>query len=323
MPNPNDQSDPNRGLPTPPQAGLVIGQGSIGQRHSRILAELGLAAWAVSRRPSTNPQVLPSLATALEQARPSYVVIASATAEHRDDLAALAHLGFAGRVLVEKPLFSAPAPLPDHHFAALHVAYNLRYHPLVQRLRALCLEDRVCSAQVYVGQYLPSWRPNSDYRASYSAHAAQGGGVLRDLSHELDYLMWLVGDWRAVTAAGGQVSDLDIDSDDVFTLLMRTERCPLVSVQMNYLDRVGRREITINTASRTLRADLVANTLWVDGTETRFPPLDRDLTYRNMHIDLLQAGGAALACSLGEGQSVMDLIAAAEAASFGKVWVER
>lgn len=302
---------------------LVVGQGSIGQRHARILSALGLATRAVSRRANPSPSVFPSLGEALSDGQPDYVVIASATHEHQRDLERLAGLGFRGRVLVEKPLFDQALPLPVHDFAALHVAYNLRYHPLILALRDLCLSDRICSAQVYVGQYLPSWRPGTDYRASYSAKAAEGGGVLRDLSHELDYLLWMLGDWQAVTASGGHVSDLEIDSDDVFTLLVQTARCPMVAVQMNYLDRVGRREITVTTTTRTLRADLVANRLWIDGTETAFTPLERDATYQAMHLDLLGAAEARLACTLAEGLSVMELIAAAEAASFGKVWIKR
>ena len=56
---------------------------------------------------------------------------------------------------------------------------------------------------------------------------------------------------------GGHYSTLDGNSDDVFCLLLKMESCPAVSLQMNYLDRLGRREILINTEEHTYHLDLV------------------------------------------------------------------
>ena len=47
-------------------------------------------------------------------------------------------------------------------------------------------------------------------------------------------------------ATGGKVSKLAISSDDMLCLLMETENCPAVSLQVNYLDLVPRREIIVN-----------------------------------------------------------------------------
>ena len=41
--------------------------------------------------------------------------------------------------------------------------------------------------------FLPSWRKNIDYQSSVSAKKSLGGGVLLELSHEIDYLIWLIG----------------------------------------------------------------------------------------------------------------------------------
>ena len=53
---------------------------------------------------------------------------------------------------------------------------------------------KILSVRCEVGQFLPSWRPNIDYRESVSARKALGGGALLELSHEIDYLMWIFGD---------------------------------------------------------------------------------------------------------------------------------
>ena len=299
---------------------LVIGYGSIGARHARLLQALGCATGVVSARSIDFPNVFPRIDSALALWQPEYVVIANATCQHLDTLRSLATLGYAGRVLVEKPLFGGVAPPPDQQFERLAVAYNLRFHPAIDRLRKLLDGEKVLSVQCYVGQYLPNWRPGADYRLSYSSHAAQGGGVLRDLSHELDYLQFIFGEWLRVSAIGGHFSHLEGDSDDIFGLMMSCTSCPLVQVQLNYMDRVGRRSILVNTDSHTIVADLVANTLTVDACE-EFISIERDFTYQAMHRAMLDDERADVRlCSLSEGMDTMRLITAAEAASHSSQW---
>lgn len=297
---------------------LVIGYGSIGGRHARLLTELGCRVSVVSSRAVDFPVVFHELDEALATERPDYVVIANATSQHHATLSRLASAGYAGRVLVEKPLFEDVHAMPPNAFADVRVAYNLRFHPVIRRLKALLDGEKVLSVQVYAGQYLPEWRPGTDYRASYSASAEKGGGVLRDLSHELDYLGWMLGGWKRVCALGGHFSPLEISSDDVYALMLTTPACPVVTVQMNYLDRQGRRSILVNTERHTLEADLVEGAITLDKAAETFQ-VERDTSYREMHRELLAAGGTA--CTLEEGMSTMRLIAAAEQSAKNMEWV--
>ncbi len=236
-------------------------------------------------------------------------------------LARLAQTHYRGRVLVEKPLFDARYPIPENKFRGIAVAYNLRFHPVIQRLREVLVGQQLLSVHAYVGQYLPDWRPGTDYRRFYSASAAEGGGALRDLSHELDYLGWLFGRWTTMTATGGHVSSLEIDTDDVFALLMQTDRCPVASVQVSYLDRVARRRILINTQRHAIEADLVGGTLAVDGKTESFAA-ERDFTYRQMHRAVLDGDMASL-CTADEGLATLELIEAAERANRLKEWIRK
>ncbi|MCS6765713.1 MAG: Gfo/Idh/MocA family oxidoreductase [Candidatus Protistobacter heckmanni] len=300
---------------------LIVGYGSIGALHAKVTESLGASVSVVSRRKIDFPAVYADLGQALDEQNPDYVVIANATSEHHGALSAFAGLGYTGTVLVEKPIFSRLEILPEHAFRDIVVAYNLRFHPITQRIKALLEGERILSVQAYVGQYLPHWRPATDYRKSYSASAGLGGGALRDLSHELDYLTWMLGGWNRVAAIGGQYSPLEIDSDDVFALLLATPRCPVVSVQLNYLDRLTRRFFLINTARYTIEADLIRNTLTVNEDVEVFSS-ERDQTYINMHM-AVQAGEKNTLCSLEEGLDVLRLIDAAEDAAAHKTWMVR
>lgn len=302
---------------------LVVGYGSIGARHARILGDLGLQVAVVSRRGAApdNQPAFPDIRSALHSFRPDYVVVANETARHGETLTDLSSAGFSGPILVEKPILSDinEAALPSA--GQISVAYNLRFHPALRALASRISEDRAICAQIYVGQYLPNWRPGVDYRQSYSARSALGGGVLRDLSHELDYLQWIFGPWSRLAAMGGKRSALEIDSDDAWCVLIETRQGAMITLQLNYLDRVARREITVVGANRSYRADLVAGTLGVDSSVESFS-VERDTTYIEQHKAAI-AGRWDELCSRDEGIAVLSTIAAIERSAAIEAWVRQ
>lgn len=298
---------------------LVVGFGSIGARHARVLSELGCAVSVVSRRPIEEYDRYPDLDSALQKLAPDYVVIANETAAHMAALQQLAMSGYDGMVLLEKPLAVQHGKLPVHRFRRAAVAYNMRFHPVLGALREALVQEEVVTSQVYCGQYLPDWRPGTNYRNSYSAKRALGGGALRDLSHEIDYMMWLFGRWQRLAAIGGRLGGLEIDSDDCWGILVKFEHCPLATLQINYLDRPGRREIIVNTKQHTFRADLRLATLECDGRISNFPS-QQDGTYRAQHVAMLTDDMNRF-CSFEEGAQVMRFLSVCETAALSGKWV--
>ena len=146
---------------------LVIGYGSIGARHARILTELGGKTAVLSGRSIDFPLLFSSLDRAIDTHQPDYVVVASQTSSHHSDIVKLINSGFTGNVLVEKPLFKTHHELPKNNFKSLNVAYNLRFHPVIQKVRSLLVGEKIISFNAYVGQYLPNWRPGTDYSKGY------------------------------------------------------------------------------------------------------------------------------------------------------------
>ena len=299
---------------------LVIGYGSIGARHARILSQrLGCDTAVLSGRDVDFPLVHHCLDEALVQHAPDYVVIANQTGLHHETLSLLALAGFAGRVLIEKPIFEINRPIPAAAFQYVAVAYNLRFHPLIRKLRELVAGLNILSVNAYVGQYLPTWRPTEDYRRSYSASRTKGGGVLRDLSHELDYLTWLFGEWKSMAALGGHFSSLEIDSEDLFVLLAQTPRCAAMTVQMSYLDRSATRRVIVNTPDHTIEINLIGGIISVDG-EVEMISVEHDFSYVEMHQTYLYGNPSEL-CSFEEGLRVLEMIDRAELASRTSTWV--
>ena len=300
---------------------MIIGYGSIGQRHAELFQSLGCRVGIVSNRVVGEGGVrYRHIRSALSDNDWDLALIANRTMEHYLTLNELVKSHYTGNVLVEKPIFESPREVKNYPLEKIFVSYNLRFHPCIQRLRALLKGEIPISAQFYVGQYLPGWRPGQDYRKSYSASKEMGGGALRDLSHELDLMLWLFGRWKWVAANGGTFSELELTSDDVFALLVETEHCPIVTVQLNYLDRVTQRKIIVNTQNHTYVVDLVGGTIRIDGDEERYET-NRNTTYLVQHERIMKNNFEQI-CTYAEGMALMKLIEAAENYASRKAWMK-
>lgn len=238
---------------------LVIGVGSIGQRHGRNLVALGheVLAWDADpsrlRTTAATLNMMPaaSLDEGLE-ASPTAVLICTPPASHpelaRRALAAGAHL------FVEKPVADTSREIPalireaERRRRLLVVGFNLRFLPSLRRVKALLDEKqvgRVWAARAEFGSYLPDWRPGRDYRDNYAVRAALGGGVLLDAIHEFDYLGWLFGEASEVFCASAHLSDLAGDTEDLAESTVRYEGGVLAQVHLDYLQRSYRRNLQI------------------------------------------------------------------------------
>jgi len=298
---------------------LVVGYGSIGKRHADVLSSLGHDVAVVSRREIDHAPAFKTIEEAVQTFHPDYAVIASRTGDHREDIEVLSRTGFTGRLLIEKPVYDTGADNPPKGFEAVKVAFNLRFHPALLRFREIIAGRNIHAAIVYTGSYLPDWRPGSDYKNGYSAVRAEGGGVLRDLSHELDYALWLFGPWRRVAAIGGRFGELEIDSDDVFSMLIETDTVPSVTLGINYLDSITRRDVLVLTDKGSVRLDLAGGNVEAGGDVETFT-FERNTTYAAQH-EALTRGDDSVICDITEGLEVMRLIDACEAAAGSGTWI--
>jgi predicted dehydrogenase len=242
---------------------LVLGAGSAGTRHAAHLHALGASVTIADPDPAR-------AATSGFPTRPfglddldgeDGIVVASPTAFHLEQVRAAIATG--AHVLVEKPLATSAVELDGLVADAgdrLMVAYNLRFFApvagLVDRVhQGAC--GAVSAARVWFGSWLPDWRPAVDYRSTYSARAALGGGVLLDAIHELDMLIWLFGDaeFEVVGAVMDRLGPLEIDVDDTVRALLRHASGAAIEVSLDYLSRRYRRGIEVVGDRATVRLD--------------------------------------------------------------------
>ena len=212
---------------------LIVGLGSIGRRHLRLARELiPNADIRVLRHQSTNelPEYSNGCFSSIEDAilfAPQIAVIANPAPFHIITAKKLAEIGV--HLLIEKPLsdkldgVSQLLEICQQKNTYLLTGYNLRFLPSLQRFRDFLGENiigNVLSVHCEVGQYLPSWRPETNYQQGVSAKRELGGGALLELSHEIDYLRWIFGEVEWVKASLSRQSNLEIDVEDTAHIIM-------------------------------------------------------------------------------------------------------
>lgn len=296
---------------------LIIGAGSIGLRHANVLKGLGHDVAFVTARTDLEFRTFATVESALSETNTTYVVVANITSKHANTVQSLINAGFTGKVLVEKPAQLGNPQIEN--FDSLAVAFNLRLHPGLIMLRETIKDATVYAVECYVGQHLDTWRTGRDRKDQYSSFAAQGGGVLRDLSHELDYLTWIFGNCLELAATGGRIADVTVDSDDSWAIIGALTNAKQFSLQMNYLDTKPRRELRVLTSKGTIRVDLINMEFETDGNLQQLPGKTAD-TYEAMHKAFLSGNGNELA-SLEAGDAVDRMITLIETSAREKKWV--
>ena len=248
---------------------VVRGSGSIGQRHARVFRQVGaeVLLWPVRDRglgadavdDATGARLIGDADALAALASADLVVVATDTGRHVADAVQALEAG-AERVLVEKPVATHAddaRPLHAHpRSSAVWVAAPLRAHEGFRHLRRLVGRlHRGGSAHVWSQSWLPDWRPERDYRESYSARADEGG-VLRDLVHEIDYATVLFGPPVLLGASVATGGPLDIDAEQAATLLWTTGGFD-VTARLDYVTRPTTRGVLVHSPDGVLEWDVV------------------------------------------------------------------
>ncbi len=295
--------------PAPTQTALngavsVFGTGSIGSRHLRVFRDLiGAEVSAIPVRPTRRTELEANgfeVRSNLEEAVAAgacALVIATDTSRHMADLRSAIDLGCA--VLVEKPLaanvsgLSEAARLITEGAGPVHVACDLRFDLSLLNFRQRLPEiGTVHAVRIECQSYLPDWRPDRDYRQSYSARAEEGG-VLLDLVHEIDYAVWLFGAPSRVFAQLQNSGRLGIESEEAADLYWETPDGAALSIRLDYLSRTTHRTMQAYGSSGEIVWDGVAQTVTLriknQPPQTEHFPQDRDATMRDQNAAFLRA----------------------------------
>ena len=142
------------------------------------------------------------------------------------------------------------------------VGYVLRYSDSLNFFRKKIIEKKIKHpnvAKIICKSYLPDWRPGQDYKVSASAKKKLGGGVLLELSHELDYAKWLFGELKVLESKIINTRTLKINVEDCANLKLISKKGTVVHIGLNFISKKKIRKCIFTNKSKSLIWDGIAN----------------------------------------------------------------
>ncbi len=247
---------------------LMIGLGSIGQRHLRNLKriygnEFEIIAYRTRRLQQTfsdNMQiregisleeefglkVFTDLKTALEQ-RPDVAYITNITSKHMETAIACANAGC--NLFIEKPLSDSIDGIDilkevvKQKKLKVFLGFQNRYHICIKEAKRVLEEGQIGNIQSVASEFserLTTMHTYEDYRQTYMAKADMGGGPILNLQiHDMDLLHYLFGEPVDVYSIIAKNSPLEVDVEDgassIYTFRNRDGNCFPIYAHTDFL----------------------------------------------------------------------------------------
>jgi predicted dehydrogenase len=321
---------------------LVIGVGSIGERHVRCFLKTGRTAVSICE---VIPEIRDKVSRRYEIERVFAVVDAALAEPHDAAVVAVPanfHVPIALKaiqtgldVLIEKPLsvsldnIDELVQIARSKGCAAAVGYVYRAHPALAAMRQAIIGGRFGKPLQLVavaGQHFPTYRPA--YRTSYYTQLATGGGVIQDaLTHVLNAGEWLLGPIDLLVADSEHKILEDVRVDDVAHILARHGDV-LASYSMNQFQSPNELTITIVCERGTARFEyhqhrwrwmLEPDTPWHDEPVMN---LERDTIFVNQANSFLDAvaGNSEPLCNLEAGVRTLRVNLAALKSVENRAW---
>lgn len=217
---------------------VICGLGSIGKRHKVNLESLGH-----------------EVITDYKQAQG--ILICNPTALHVKT--ALEAQKYHLPIFIEKPLSHNLDNL-DKLAGNILIGYCLRFDRTLREFKAKISQEKIQAVKIVCQSWLPDWRPASpsqgrpdkDYRQSYCAKKELGGGVLLDLSHEIDYALWFFGPVKTVKAKLQMVPELEIETEAKANLELEFVSGVKAEIYLSYADHEYKRFCEVQTDKENL-----------------------------------------------------------------------
>jgi len=285
---------------------VVVGAGSIGKRHARLLnerddiavemVEPNPEALAAAKEEVGDVPAYDSLEEMLKT-KPEMVLIATPHGLHCEQTVAALEAGAA--VLCEKPMSNDLESARKMKAAAdrtgrlLAIGFSLHFHPPMRRLRQLMVDGAlgtVIHLDARVGTYYTLMCSKSRYQAR------QEGALIYDYAHQPDSFYWLLGRApRRIFAAGMQAGELELSSNpNVVSVICEYDSPLLATIHLNYVQYPQRSEYEAVGDRASAIVDMQKGRIQIyrrdsDEIAVEEAAWDRDELYRDEHQAFIDA----------------------------------
>jgi predicted dehydrogenase len=259
---------------------LLVGLGSVGQRHLRNIKKLFPKTEITAFRKLNkkiylnnsnkviktdllkkyNIKLFNTYSRALDD-QPDAVFICNPTSLHLDYALRAAKKKI--NIFVDKPLshnlkkVSLLKKIIKKNKLLLFVGYQLRFSKPLNFIKNKISKNylgKICGANIYNGEYLPDYHKYEHYTETNMAQKKLGGGVINTQIHEIDYCIYLFGEYKKIVSKTGQLSDLNINVEDYMNAMIFFKKDNIVvNLVLDFFQRPPIRELFITGTKKSLK----------------------------------------------------------------------
>jgi len=227
---------------------VIVGFGSIGQKHFSILRNLKeiekiLIVSKSFKKKLDKKSFIFRKNNDLPKIDIDAVFICSPANEHLKDINY--YLKKNCHIFVEKPIAKSIKDLKKQYNKIkkskknFTIGYPFRFSAAAKNLKKIIKTKelgKILDVEVTCSSFLPHWRNNRPYKEGVSSQKKLGGGVLLELSHELDYILWFFGFPKKISAYFNKVNLLNIDVEEFVRLVFEYDKF-LINIKLCFNDK--------------------------------------------------------------------------------------
>lgn len=283
--------------------GLIIGLGSIGRKHANAIRSIDDKIELYALRSSQNDESESYTRDIysydeVDKVGFDFVIVSNPSSLHLETIEQVIKLEIP--IFLEKPAITQKDKIAEleqklsQYKSPTYVGCNLRFFEGLSFVKEYIKEKKINEVNIYAGSFLPEWRPDTDYKTSYSAQASFGGGVHLDLIHEIDYAYWFWGTPEEVKSLKRSRSTIDVESIDYANYNLMYPKFA-VNIILNYYRRDYKRTAEFVLDNETVELNFATNSVYKPDGQIYFSSdqtiLDTYKDQMSYFLNLVQTGG--------------------------------
>lgn len=289
---------------------VIIGYGSAGRRHASILRKFfnNSNIYVLTKQKIKVFKTFEKL-NYIKSINPDYIVIASETFKHFNQLKFLEKNFKNKKILVEKPLFHKDCDLKIKN-NIVYINYNLRFHPLFLKLKDIIKKNKIYDVKFITNSFLPNWRKRKLSKKSYACSKSKGGGVILDLSHELDLIKNIFLKLKINYVDFSTKSNITNDSEDFLKLYAKHGKVN-ISLDLSYYSQNEIRIILVDCKNSSFFIDLKNNVFKINNIKTSLDlkkNFNQNYTFSMVHNAIINGTNKNKLCNYNQAVKVLKFI---------------
>lgn len=265
---------------------VIVGSGNIALRHlENICKKKPNSVIVVVKRSSSklNPKFkkystfITSEINNIEPiSKKSSAFICSPATMHIDDSIILAKSKF--NLFIEKPLslntrgIRGLINIKNKYMLDVMVGYNLRFLDLFKKMTTILSKNKLGvlkHVHIYVGSCYKTWRKNINYKDSVTHRSNLGGGVINELSHEIDMMTAMFGLPDSLTSINFKESrDKSSIDDTASSMFLYKDKKMCVTLHQNITTKNVSRYSIFEFDKGTIKLDIISNQIIINSLTT-------------------------------------------------------